>query len=92
MNKQINSINGYSCVQVPIKVQFYDFSVKKFQNVVKARVTCLHMHFIPPPHPNILYETQRNHVVHRLCTKKLSHLTVSINYDFKLAYNPLLLT
>ena len=26
MNKQINSINGYSCVQAQVKVQFYDFS------------------------------------------------------------------
>ena len=42
MNKQINSINGYSCVQLPIKVQFYDFSVKKFQNVVKARDMLTH--------------------------------------------------
>ena len=55
MNKQINSINGYSCVQVQVKVQFYDFSVKNFQNVIKVRVTCLRTHFIP--HPKILYET-----------------------------------
>ena len=26
MNQQINSINGYSCVQAQVKVQFYDFS------------------------------------------------------------------
>ena len=44
MNKQINSINGYSCVQAQVKMQL------KFQNVINARVTCLRTHFIPP-HP-----------------------------------------
>ena len=36
------------------------FLLKKFQNVIKAHVMCLRMHFIPPPpppHPKILYET-----------------------------------
>ena len=42
MNKQINSINGYSCVQVQVKVQFYDFRSE-------AHVMCLRTHFIPPP-------------------------------------------
>ena len=50
MNKQINSINGYSCVQAQVKMQL------NFQNVINARVTCLRTHFIPP-HPKILYET-----------------------------------
>ena len=31
------------------------FLLKNYQNVIKARVTCLRMHFIPP-HPKILYE------------------------------------
>ena len=43
MNKQINSINGYSCVQAQVKMQL------NFQNVINARVTCLRTHFIPPP-------------------------------------------
>ena len=52
MNKQINSINGYSCMQAQVKMQL------NFQNVINARVTCLRTHFIPPPpHPKILYET-----------------------------------
>ena len=52
MNKQINSINGYSCVQAQVKMQL------NFQNVINAHVTCLRTHFIPPPpHPKILYET-----------------------------------
>ena len=57
MNKQINSINGYSCVQAQVKMQL------NFQNVINARVTCLcacdvltHA-FYSPPHPKILYET-----------------------------------
>ena len=50
MNKQINSINGYSCVQAQVKMQL------NFENVINARVTCLRTHFIPP-HPKILYET-----------------------------------
>ena len=29
MNKQIYGINGCSCVQVKVKVQFYDFSAIK---------------------------------------------------------------
>ena len=48
MNKQTNSINGYSCVQVQVQVQFYD---KNFQNVIKARMTCLHAHILFPPPP-----------------------------------------
>ena len=53
MNKRINSINGYSCVQAQVKMQL------NFQNVINARVMCLRTHFIPPPppHPKILYET-----------------------------------
>ena len=43
MNKQINRINGYSCVQAQVKMQL------NFQNVTNARVTCLRTHFIPPP-------------------------------------------
>ena len=45
MNKQINGINGYSCV----KVQFYDFLLFTRAERSEARVTCLRMHFIPPP-------------------------------------------
>ena len=47
MNKQINSINGYSCVQAQVKMQL------NFQNVINARVTCLRMHCIPPPPPTL---------------------------------------
>ena len=56
MNKQINSINGYSCVQVQVQVQL------NFQNVINAHVTCLHTHF-NPPHHKILYETLGGGVV-----------------------------
>ena len=45
------------------------FLLKKFQNVIKAHVTCLHTHFIPP-HPKILYETlicvQKKFVIERI--------------------------
>ena len=58
MNKQINRINGYSCVQAQVKMQL------NFQNVINARVTCLRTHFIPPPHPKILYETLCSPTVH----------------------------
>ena len=55
-NKQINSTNGYSCVQAQVKMQL------NFQNVINAHVTCLRTHFIPPPpHPKILYETLTSH-------------------------------
>ena len=47
MNKQINRINGYSCVQAQVKMQL------NFQNVINAHVTCLCMHFIPPPPPTL---------------------------------------
>ena len=46
MNKQINSINGYSCMQAQVKMQL------NFQNVINVRVTCLRTHFIPPPPQN----------------------------------------
>ena len=54
MNKQINSINGYSCVQV--KCNSMIFLLKNFQNVIKARDVLTHA-FYPPSHPKILYET-----------------------------------
>ena len=38
-------------MQAQVKMQL------NFQNVTNARVTCLRTHFIPPPHPKILYET-----------------------------------
>ena len=45
MNKQIDSINGYSCVQV--KVQFYDFSALKLPECHQSPRDV----FIPSPHP-----------------------------------------
>ena len=50
MNKQINSINGYSCVQVQVKVQFFDFSKRSACDVLTHA-------FYSPPLPKILYET-----------------------------------
>ena len=60
MNKQINSINGYSCVQVQVKVQFYDFSKRSACDVLT------HAFYSPPPppHPKILYETLPELKVH----------------------------
>ena len=43
MNKQINSINGYTCVQVKVKVQFYDFSKQSACDVLT------HAFYSPPP-------------------------------------------
>ena len=57
MKKQINSINGYSCVQV--KVQFYDFSALYTRRAKRSMCDMLtHAFYSPPspPHPKILYE------------------------------------
>ena len=50
MNKQINSINGYSCV----KVQFYDFLL--FTRAERSTCDVLTHAFYSPTHPKILYE------------------------------------
>ena len=42
MGKQINSINGYSYVQVQVKVQFYDFSKRSACDVLT------HAFYSPP--------------------------------------------
>ena len=58
MNKHIDCINGYSCVQVQVQVQFYDFSALKLPECHQsARDVLTHAFYsLPPPYETLMHD------------------------------------